>query len=77
MNNPLKRIDPSIIETIVKSIRESGSIRKTPLMEKTNMNYVRLNAYLQWLEMIDFVKIDNRNVMLTENGLKFSFKCSK
>ena len=77
MNNILKRMDPSVIQNIVKIIHENGSIRKTPLMEKANMNYLRLNSYLKWLELIDFVKSDNQNVVLTENGLKFISRCVK
>lgn len=73
----LKRIDPSIIKNIIKLIHENGSIRKTPLLKKTHLDYSRLNAYIKWLELIDFVKIIDHDVTLTENGLKFSFRCSK
>jgi len=74
-NRSLKRIDPSIIQNIVKIIHENSSIRKTPLMEKANMNYLRLNAYLKWLELIDFVQINNQNISLTEDGSKYISRC--
>lgn len=73
----LKRIDPSIIKNIVKLIHENGSMKKTPLMERTNINYSRLTSYLKWLELIDFVSITDQNVTLTENGLKFISRCLK
>ncbi|WP_425340053.1 winged helix-turn-helix domain-containing protein [Nitrosopumilus ureiphilus] len=70
-------MDPLIIQNIMKLIYENRSIRKTPLMEKANMNYLRLNAYLKWLELIDFIKIDESNIFLTESGSKFIFRCLK
>ena len=76
-NKELKRMDLSIIKNIVKLIHENGSMKKTPLMERTNINYSCLNAYLNWLELIDFVSITDRNVTLTENGLKFNSRCLK
>lgn len=77
MNDTLKRIDPLIIKNIVNLIHENGSIRKTPLLKKTTLDYSRLNAYIKWLELLDFVKIENKNVTLTESGLKFNFRCIK
>lgn len=76
-NKELKRIDPSIIKNIVKLIHENGSMKKTPLMERTKLDYPRLNSYLKWLELIDFVSITDQNVTLTENGLKFNSRYLK
>lgn len=73
----LKRVDLSIIKNIIKLIHENGSMRKTPLMEKTNTNYSRLNSYLNWLELIDFMQIKDHDITLTENGLKFISRCLK
>ena len=76
-NKELKRMDLSIIKNIVKLIHENGSMKKTPLMERTKLDYPRLNSYLNWLELIDFVSITDQNVTLTENGLKFNSRCLK
>ncbi|MCE2506935.1 MAG: hypothetical protein J4F36_10840 [Nitrosopumilaceae archaeon] len=72
--NDLKRIDPIVFKDIIRIIHDNGSIRKTPLMGKTNLSYLRLNSYLNWLEEIGFVHVQNNHVVLSEHGLKFSSK---
>lgn len=67
----LKRVDLTIVKLLLLVIHENASIKKTPLMEKTNINYLRLNSYLNWLELIGFIQIDNLDMILTKDGLSF------
>jgi predicted transcriptional regulator len=58
-------------------IGENGTILKTPLMEKANMNSARLKMYLNWLGLNDLIKIDGQKITLTENGMRFRLRCLK
>lgn len=72
----LKRIDTRVLKLVVLAISEQGTIRKTPLMEKTKLDYPRLGSYLNWLEMINLIEISDQNITLTENGLNLKTKFS-
>lgn len=61
--------------SLVLVIGENGTILKTPLMERTNMNSKRLKSYLNWLELNDLVEIDGQKITLTENGMRFRTRC--
>lgn len=61
--------------SLVLVIGENGVVLKTPLMERTNMNFKRLKSYLNWLELNDLVEIDGQKITLTENGMRFRTRC--
>lgn len=66
-----ERIKTDILVSLVLVIGENGTILKTPLMERANMNSKRLKLYLNWLELTEFVKIYEQDMVLTESGRRF------
>jgi len=69
------RTDTDIIISLILVIGEHSMIRKTHLMEKSNMNSKRLKLYLNWLELNDLVRIDGQKITLTEHGIRFRSRC--
>lgn len=72
----LKRIDWNIIKRLLKYLRYDGKEKKTHIAMKCNLSYDKLVLYLEWLEMIDFIKrdYDERGfecISLNENGIEF------
>lgn len=45
-----------IIQRILKVLNTEGPIKKTPLANKTNLNYTTLVKYLKHLDMLNFIE---------------------
>ena len=75
--NELRRVEVNVMKSLVLSIGENGCIKKTPLMEKTKLDYPRLNLYMNWMEVIGLVNMSGQKITLTENGMRFRSYCLK
>jgi predicted transcriptional regulator len=62
-----KRNRLEIIYDILMTLKRNPSIKKTHLMYKTNLTYVRLNNYLEELRSKEFITEDEETT-LTEKG---------
>lgn len=62
-----KRNRLEIIYDILVTLKRNPSIKKTHLMYKTNLTYVRLNNYLEELREKDFITGDDSEI-LTPKG---------
>ena len=72
----LKRIDWSIIKRILRHLHDDGKEKKTNIAMKCNLSYNKLVLYLEWLEMMDFIKreLDEKKfecISLNEKGREF------
>ena len=72
----LKRIDWNIIKRILKYLHYDGKEKKTNIAMKCNLSYNKLVLYLEWLEMMDFIKreLDEKKfecISLNEKGREF------
>ncbi len=70
-------MNTKILKSLILVIGENATILKTPLMERTNLNYPRLHLYLNWLELVGFAKVEEQKVTLTETGYQFRARCLK
>jgi predicted transcriptional regulator len=65
-----------ILSRILKVILEKNSIGKTSLSEESNVNYVKLQRYLQWLEekrLVEIVIKGGRvHIILSHKGREFT-----
>ena len=72
----LKRIDWNIIKRILRYLHYYGKEKKTNISMKCNLSYNKLVLYLDWLEMMDFIKreLDEKKfecISLNEKGREF------
>jgi predicted transcriptional regulator len=82
MHEEIKKLDlkfePSIkiLRRILKVILEKSYIGKTSLSVESNINYVKLLKYLEWMEGKQLVKFMDHNdkscVTLSQKGREFS-----
>lgn len=66
-----KRDRLEIIHDILFIIKKSPSIKRTHLMYKTNLTYVRLNRYLDELAEQELIILGGEEITLTEKGINF------
>lgn len=75
---PTTVFDPSmkILLRIMNVLMENNAVTKATLLQKANLNHVRLSMHLNWLEqkgLIEYVVIDDKiNVTLTKAGREFA-----
>ena len=65
-----KRNRLEIIHDILLTLKKNPSIKKTHLMYKTNLTYVRLNNYLEELETKELIA-GKENTIITPKGEQF------
>lgn len=65
-----------ILSRIVRVLIEDSMVGKTELLQKANLNHIRLTMHLKWLEqknLIEYVVVVSRiYVKLTEHGREFA-----
>ncbi|MGI0060342.1 MAG: hypothetical protein ACREBJ_11315 [Nitrosotalea sp.] len=54
----LKRIDWDIVKRVIMLLYHDAKIKRTNLAMKANMSYTKCILYLEWLEMIDLIRIE-------------------
>lgn len=75
---PVTAFDPSmkILSRIMNVLIENNAVIKAALLQKANLNHVRLSMHLDWLEQKGFIKyvvIDDKiNVTMIETGREFA-----
>lgn len=72
----LKRIDWNIVKLLIEFLHYSVKEKKTKIAMKCNLNYEQLTMYLDWLELLEFIRkeIDSKKVewiSLSERGTDF------
>ena len=72
----LQRIDWKVVKQILATLYFNGKGKKTNLVMKTKLSYDKFVLYLNWLELMDLIKIETNDVgmemiSLSENGLNF------
>ncbi len=71
----LKRIDWDVATRILKTMHHYGGQKKTTIARITNMGYDNCILYLDWLDLLGFVKNEaydySQIVCLTELGIIF------
>lgn len=72
----LKRIDWSILKRLLRYLRYDGKEKKTNIAMKCHLSYDKLILYLEWLEMLDFIKREQdedrfERISLNERGMEF------
>jgi len=72
----LQRIDWNVVKQILTTLYFNGEGKKTNLVMKTKLSYDKFVLYLNWLELMDLIKIERDDVgiemiSLSENGLNF------
>lgn len=71
----LKRIDWDIATRILKTLYLYGKQKKTAIARITNMGYDNCILYLDWLDLLGFIKKETDNysqtVSLTDLGIIF------
>ncbi len=55
----LRRIDWRIVKRILNVLYCEGPMRKTHIAIKCNLNYSQTTLYLNWLDMVNFIKKSN------------------
>lgn len=69
----LRRVDTEIVRRIVILLHEHGKERKTKMALKTHLSYDKCLRYLEWLELMGFVKREGEHdgsefINLTQSG---------
>lgn len=72
----IQRIDWNIAKRLIEFLHYNSKEKKTKIAMKCNLNYEQLTMYLDWLELLEFVKkeMDHKNVewiCLSETGIDF------
>ncbi|MGI0057460.1 MAG: winged helix-turn-helix domain-containing protein [Nitrosarchaeum sp.] len=72
----LKRVDIEIMGRIISTLYDLGSEKKTVIARRSNVSYDNFILYLEFLDLIGFVKRENQNtklelVTLTDQGKEF------
>ncbi len=71
-----KRNRLEIIYDILLVIKKTPQIKRTHLMYKTNLTYVRLNEYLEELKDKDFIELGD-SISIKKKGEEFIFQLRK
>lgn len=68
----IKRIHWDIVLLIIKYVLENPKILRTPLAQKINRNYLQLKKYLEIMEIIEIITLEEINektyIHITELG---------
>lgn len=68
----LKRIDWDIVKRILRMLYAEEMAKKTHIAMKCNLNYDQTISYLEWMDLVNFVKkISDDNseaISLSDNG---------
>lgn len=75
-----RRVDVEIVKRIIIILREDGKQRKTRVALKAHLAYNKCVRYLEWLELMGFIKKEDDHgfeiINLTDNGVELYQKYS-
>jgi len=62
----------TIINDLLKTIKNKREVKKTQIMQSANLNYVQTKKYLSYLMSCGFVIVTEKDTyMITEKGSKY------
>ena len=75
-NGPIKKVDVEILRKVLGMLHEYGKCQKSILARKCNMGYDKCVRYLNFLDLIGFIRVEINDdfhevVVLTALGIKF------
>ena len=78
----IKRIHWDVVLLIIESVLENPKILRTPLAQKCNRNYLQLIKYLDMMELVELITVDDipnekKYIHITELGKRILDKSKK
>lgn len=57
----IKRIHWDVVLLVIKTVIENPTMLRTPLAQKCNRNYQQMGKYLQWMQEMKLLELQEKN----------------